>query len=478
MTFPPIRLHDTRRRAVVPFEPLEPGKVGIYTCGPTVYGPQHLGNMRSQLAPDLLRRVLAASGLDVTYVTNITDVGHLTGDSDAGDDKIEAAAEREGATVAEITRRWTEQWATDRRRLGCLEPDVVPKASEHIGEQVDLIATLEGQGHTYRIADGIYFDVATFPAYADFAGLDLAELEATGRVDNIADKRHPADFALWKFSPPGTHRLQEWPSPWGVGFPGWHIECSAMATRYLGTRFDIHTGGVDHIRVHHTNEIAQSECALGVHPWVSIWFHNEFLDIGGEKISKSKGHVLVVDSLVERGIDPLAFRYFFLQAHYRQQQDFRFDLVEAAGTALRRLVHHAVSARDEVDGDPDAGDPTRIDPLRSAFWGYLADDLNAPRALSVVWDALRSPDLTAADRWSFLADVDRALGFGLADATDPDAVGTADVATDPRLAALVADRDAARAARDFATADRIRDELAAEGFEVVDTAQGTVLRRP
>ncbi len=460
---------------MVPFEPLEPGKVGIYTCGPTVYAPQHLGNMRSQLTPDLLRRVLVASGLDVTYITNITDVGHLVSDGDDGDDKIEAAARREGRTAEEIAAHWTAQWAGDRIRLGCLEPDVVPAAAAHVPEQIEMVRTLQGQGHTYVIDDGVYFDVSSFPRYAEFAGIDLDELEASGRVENIANKRHPADFALWKLSSPGVQRLQEWESPWGIGFPGWHIECSAMATRYLGDRFDIHTGGVDHIRVHHTNEIAQSECALGVHPWVSVWVHTEFLDIAGAKMSKSKGDVLLVDSLVERGIDPLAFRYFTLQAHYRQQQAFTFDAVASAGTALRRLVHHAVAARDAVGGDTTGADAGRTDELRSEFWSALADDLNSPRAMSVVSTVARSSELSEADRWSLLADFDRALGFGLADAADPDVSG--DISGDVVIAAKLAERQAAKAARDFATADAIRDELAADGIEIVDTAEGPRARR-
>ena len=341
-----LRLHDTRTRSVRPFAPLDPPRVGIYTCGPTVYAPQHLGNMRSQIVPDLLRRVLVAAGYDVTFVTNITDVGHLVSDADEGDDKVERAAAASGQTAAEITAHFTEQWADDRSRLGCLAPDVLPRAAAHVPEQIAMIRTLEAQGHTYVIDDGVYFDVSTFPRYAEFARLDLDELATSGRVEHIEAKRHPADFALWKRTAPGVVRQQEWDSPWGRGFPGWHIECSAMATRYLGDRFDIHTGGIDHVRVHHTNEVAQSECALGVHPWVGWWVHTEFLDLGGAKMSKSAGDVLLVDSLVERGIDPLAFRYFTFQTHYRQQQAFTFEAVEASGTALRRLVGHAVAARD------------------------------------------------------------------------------------------------------------------------------------
>ena len=465
-----LRLYDTRTRQLQRLTPLDPPKVGVYSCGPTVYAPQTLGNMRSQLFPDLLRRVLLAAGFEVTYVTNVTDVGHLVSDADEGDDKMETAAARTGKTAAEIAAFYTEQWADDRRRLGCLEPDLVPRAAQHIDEQIDMIRRLEERGHTYAIADGVYFDVSTFPRYAEFAGLDLDELATSGRVERVEDKRHPADFALWKLTPPGVQRQQEWDSPWGRGFPGWHIECSAMATKYLGTRFEIHTGGVDHIRVHHTNEVAQSESVLDVHPWVQIWMHNEFLDLGGEKISKSKGHVLVVDSLVERGYDPMAFRYFFLQAHYRQQQAFTWDAIDAAATAHRRLVGHAVVAR-EAGGEPDA---TRVGPHLRRFWEALADDLNAPQALAATWEAVRDPVLSPADRWAFLSDVDRALGFGLANAKAPDADESG---TDPRVDALVAEREAARAAKDYATSDRIRDELAAEGIELVDTPAGPTWRR-
>ncbi len=465
-----LRLYDTRTRRVRTFEPLHPPTVGIYTCGPTVYAPQTLGNMRSQLFPDLLRRTLMAAGYDVTFVTNITDVGHLVADTDDGDDKMEVAAAEAGKTAAEIADLYTEQWADDRRRLGCLEPDIRPKAAAHIAEQIAMIQVLEAKGHTYVVDDGVYFDVSTFPRYADFAGLQLDDLATSGRVEHIEAKRHPADFALWKRTPRDITRQQEWDSPWGRGFPGWHIECSAMATKYLGDDFDIHTGGIDHVRIHHTNEVAQSECALDVHPWVRTWMHGEFLGLSGEKISKSAGHVLVVDSLVERGIDPLAFRYFFLQAHYRQQQAFTWAAVEAAATAHRRLLGHAVAARD-AGGDPDQA---KVEPHLRRFWSALADDLNAPQALAALWDTVRAADLDPADLWAFLVDADRSLGLGLADAVAPAADESG---SDPRIDALVADREAAREAKDFATSDRIRDDLAAEGIELVDTPTGSAWRR-
>ena len=465
-----LSFFDTRTRSVRPFEPLAPPKVGIYTCGPTVYAPQHLGNMRSQLFPDLLRRVLGAAGYEVTYVTNITDVGHLVTDDDEGDDKMELAAASAGKTAAEVAAFYTDEWSVDRRRLGCLEPDLLPHAADHVPEQIAMVQVLEAEGHTYQIADGVYFDVSTFPRYADFAGLDLDEQATSGRVEHIEDKRHPADFALWKLPPAGVTRQQEWDSPWGRGFPGWHIECSAMATKYLGEHIDIHTGGIDHVRVHHTNEVAQSESALHVHPWVQTWMHNEFLDLAGAKVSKSAGHVLTVDSVVERGLDPMAFRYFFLQAHYRQQQTFTWEALGAAATALRRLVGHAVEARD-AGGSPD---PAKVEAHRRRFWTALADDLNAPQALAVVWDVVRSDELGPAERWAVLVDADRALGLGLAEAQAP---GADEAGSDPRIDALVAEREAARVAKDFATSDRIRDELAAEGVEVVDTAQGPTWHR-
>ena len=465
-----LRLYDTRTRSIRPFEALAPPQVGIYSCGPTVYAPQHLGNMRSQLFPDLLRRVLVAAEYEVTHITNITDVGHLVDDRDDTDDKMEIAAESSGRTAAEIAAFYQEQWAVDRRRLGCLEPDVLPRATAHIPEQIAMVRTLEEKGHAYFIDDGVYFDVATFPRYADFAGLDLDELVTTGRVDRVDAKRHPADFALWKLTPPGIRRQQEWDSPWGRGFPGWHIECSAMATKYLGPRFDIHTGGIDHVSVHHTNEVAQSECALDVHPWVGTWMHNEFLDLAGDKVSKSKGHVLVVDSLLERGVDPLAFRYFFLQAHYRQQQSFTWDAMAASATAHRRLVRHAVAAR-VAGGAPHL---PSVEPHLNRFWSALADDLNSPRALAVVWDVVRAVDLGPAERWAFLSDADRALGLALGTAEDAEAGAGG---SDDRIDALVADRQTARLAGDFITSDRIRDRLAAEGIELMDTPEGTTWRR-
>ena len=464
-----IRFYNTRTRSKEVFEPLEAGRVGIYTCGPTVYGPSHIGNMRSQLAADLLKRFLLFEGFEVTHVINITDVGHLVSDADDGEDKMELAARRTGDTAEEIAARYTAEWRADRAALHCLEPEANPKATDHIQEQIELGLKLEEGDFLYRIEDGIYFDTARFPRYTELAHLDLEGQEGAQRIEQVAGKRHPADFAIWKFAEEGVQRLQEWDSPWGRGFPGWHLECSAMSGRYLGERFDIHTGGIDLATVHHTNEVAQSECASGVHPWVQYWMHNEFLDFGGEKMSKSLGNVKTLNDLIEQGYDPLAFRYFFLQAHYRQQQTFNMEAMDAAAQGYKRLVGVAVQLR-SVEAD---GDPERQAPYRARFRAALADDLNAPQAMAVVWEVARSSELSEADRRDLLLDFDRALGLNLAEAEL-----AAEVAeSDPRIDGLVAEREAARASKDFATADRIRDELAAEGIEVVDGPDGARWRR-
>jgi cysteinyl-tRNA synthetase len=463
-------LHNTRTRRKEVFEPLEAGHARVYTCGPTVYAPPHIGNLRSNLFADLLKRALLMEGLRVTHVINVTDVGHLTDDADAGEDKIERAAAEMGRSVAEIADMYTPQWLSDRERTGCLAPEVVCKATDHIPEQVDMVRRLEERGVTYRIEDGIYFDTSKFPRYADFARLNLAGQESGARIGDVPGKRHPSDFALWKFpDPEAGQRLQEWDSPWGTGFPGWHLECSAMSSKYLGTTFDVHTGGVDHIAVHHSNEIAQSECCFDVHPWVRFWLHNEFLELRGEKMAKSKGNVTVLDDLVAAGHPPLAFRYFFLQAHYRQQQVFNDEAMEAAATGYDRLVGAAAEVRDAADWL----DLAKLGPLQERFHEAVRDDLNAPRALAVAWEAARSGDLAPAERWALLREFDAFLGLDLEHAEPRSRVSE----SDPRIDARVQQREEARAAKRFAEADGIRDELAAEGVVIEDTPEGPRWRR-
>jgi cysteinyl-tRNA synthetase len=461
-------LYDTRERKKRSFSPLEGDHVRMYTCGPTVYSAQHIGNLRSILFADLLRRVLVAEGYGVTHVINITDVGHLVGEVETGEDKMEAAARHSGREAGEIAEQFTRQWREDCLRVGCLDAHVYCKATDHIEQQIALARQLEEKGYTYAIDDGLYFDTAKFGRYAEFARLDLAAQEGGARIGDVPGKRHPADFALWKLPAPGVRRQQEWDSPWGRGFPGWHLECSAMSVEYLGKNFDIHTGGVDHVPVHHTNEIAQSECAFDVHPWVNWWMHEEFIDFRGEKMSKSTGNICLLDDLVERGIEPLAYRYFFLQAHYRQQQTFNDEAIESAATGYDRLLRQAAEIRG-AGGEPD---PARLGDYRQRFRDALRDDLNAPRALAVAWEVVRSRDLSAIERWSLLGEFDAVLGLDLAGAEPR----TAASESDPRIDARVAEREAARRDRRFEDADRIRDELAAEGIVIEDTKDGVKWR--
>ncbi len=462
-------LYNTRTRRKERFEPLEPGHARVYSCGPTVYSPQHIGNLRPYLFADLLKRALLAEGLRVTHVINVTDVGHLTDDADAGEDKMEAAARRTGRRAEEIAAEYTGQWLRDRRLTNCLDPEVLCKATDHIPEQIAMVESLEEKGYTYRLADGIYFDTSKFPRYAEFAGLDLQGQMGGHRIGDVEGKRHPADFALWKFAAPGERRQQEWDSPWGRGFPGWHLECSAMSTKYLGERFDIHTGGVDHVKVHHTNEIAQSECALDVHPWVQVWMHEEFIDFRGQKMSKSKGNVYLLDDLVAQGHPPLAFRYFFLQAHYRKQQTFTDEAMEAAATGYRRLLGQSLAVKD-AEGEADAA---RLAPWRERFRAAVRDDLNAPRALAVATEVAGEGGLSAAERRTLLAEFDAWLALDLLSAERPGAAAE----SDPRIDGLVAEREAARRARDWAEADRIRDLLAEEGIVIEDSPEGPRWRR-
>lgn len=464
-----LQLYDTRTRQKRSFEPLEPGHARVYSCGPTVYAAQHVGNLRAYVFSDLVKRALLLEGYRVTHAINVTDVGHLTDDADAGDDKMELAARRTGRRAEDLAAEYTDQWLRDRRRLRCLDPEVLCKASEHVPQQIAMIRVLEERGYTYRIDDGIYFDVSKFPRYAELAQLDLAGQQRTGRVGDVVGKRSAADFALWKFAAAGVKRQQEWDSPWGRGFPGWHIECSAMSSHYLGRQFDVHTGGIDHLTVHHTNEVAQSECALDVHPWVRFWMHNEWLLIQGEKMAKSRGNVALLDDLVAGGALPLSFRFFLLQAHYRKEQALTDEAMAAADRGYRRLLLQTLPLRGAVG----EAAPARLAAARERFMDAVRDDLNAPRALAVAGEVARDEALSPAERRALLEAFDRFLGLDLLTAEPPEPPQEAD----PRIDALVAAREDARKRRDFAEADRIRDALAAEGVAIEDTPVGPRWRR-
>ena len=460
----PVRLYNTLTRRVEPLEPIASGRVGIYTCGPTVYRFAHIGNLRSFLFADVLRRTLEYVGLDVRHVKNITDVGHMRDDTfDTGEDRIELAAETEGKTPAEIAEFYTDAWLTDEASININRADVLPRATEHIDGMIDLTGRLLDKGLAYEVDGTVYFDVSAFPGYGQLSGQRLEQMRAGHRVEVEADKRDPEDFALWKRA--GENRLMKWPSPWGDGFPGWHIECSAMSLEHLGERFDIHTGGIDNKFPHHEDEIAQSEGALG-HRVVSIWMHGEFLTLGDAKMAKSAGNIIRVTDLPAKGFEPLVFRYLTLTAHYRSKLDFTEDAMHAAASGLARLRR---AAGDETDGDGAAVD-LGAEPAagyRRRFVEAIADDLAMPRALAVAHEVAAAADLSPGARRALLADFDRVFGLDLATAPP---VATAELP--PGAAELLTRRAAARDAQDYATSDALRDELAGMGVEVRDTPEG------
>ncbi len=457
---PPLRLYDNYTRSLRPFEPLEPGEVRLYTCGPTVYDYQHIGNFRTFLFEDVLKRVLEWNGYKVVHVMNITDVGHLVSDADEGEDKMEKGARRAGKSAWEIAKLYTDAFLDDMLALNIEPPTHLPRATDHIPEQIEFIADIEKKGYTYRTSDGIYFDTSRQPDYGYLARLDKAGLEAGKRVD-VGEKRHPTDFALWKFSPAGGRRQMDWDSPWGRGFPGWHIECSAMAQKYLGDYFDIHCGGEDHIPVHHTNEIAQTEARVGTR-LANFWMHGYFLLEGDAKMAKSAGGFLRLNSLTDRGYDPLAYRYLCLTAHYRSQLNFTWEALDGAATALDRMRRGFYAL-------PDGGEPN--EGYLDRFSAEINTDLNVPKALALAWELLRGDLVDLEVAKATLAAFDRVFGLRLATwAPREDVIPEA-------VQALAAARSAARAARDWAEADRLRAELHAAGWEVEDRPDGYALKR-
>jgi cysteinyl-tRNA synthetase len=429
----------------------------MYTCGLTVYNYAHIGNLRAYIFSDVLKRTLRMNGFRVHHVMNVTDVGHLTSDHDAGDDKIEAAAVKEHASARDIAQRYTDEFLADLVRLNILFPKQMPKATDHIEDQIALIRTLEEKGYTYATSDGVYFDTSKFPAYGALAG-GTAGLKEGARVEKNPEKRNPTDFALWKFSKPSDRRQMEWPSPWGTGFPGWHIECSAMSMKYLGETFDIHTGGVDHIPIHHTNEIAQSEASTGK-PFVMYWLHNEFLVMGEKKMAKSAGGFIRLQEIIDRGYSPLAFRYLCLLTHYRKPLAFSWDALDAAQKALDAL-------RGSIAMMPSPSEP--IPEEHARFMAAINDDLNTPQALGVLWTMLKSGAGGAAKRATLLQ-FDHVLGLRLAE------IHTLVIPKDVR--SLVAKREEARKKKDFETSDRLRKDISELGFTVDDTDAGPVIRK-
>ncbi len=456
-----IKLYNTLTRQTEELRPLKKRRVGLYTCGPTVYNYAHIGNLRTYIFEDILKRTLTHNGLKVKHAMNITDVGHLVSDADEGEDKMEKGAKREGKTAWEIAKFYTKAFKQDLAALNIEEPNIWCQATNHIKEQTKLVQKLEKKGFTYQTADGVYFDTSKLPDYGKLANLKNQELKAGARVA-IGDKKNPTDFALWKFSPVDEKRQMEWPSPWGVGFPGWHIECSAMAVKYLGQPFDIHCGGIDHVPVHHTNEIAQSEAAEGK-PLANIWMHGEFLLIGADKMAKSGENFITLQTIKDRGINPLAYRYFLLQTHYRKQLTFSWEALKAAENGLEHLYNMARSlAPTVILTPPSRGKNPSL--IKQQFSSAINSDLDIPAALALVWKALKEKTIDQKT----LLEFDEVLGLEIKKHLKekkeklPGAVEK-----------IINARDLARAAKNFAESDRLRRELEAQGYTVEDTKDGT-----
>lgn len=454
-----LHLFDTYSRRLREFEPLSPPVVGMYTCGPTVYDYAHIGNLRTYIFEDILRRTLEFNGYQIQHVMNITDVGHLTSDADSGEDRMEKGSRRTGMTAWEIAELYTEEFKRDLQRLNIQEPTVWCRATDHIQEQIAFIKCIEERGFSYRTSDGIYFDTSKLSDYGYLARLDVEGLQAGARID-MGEKRHPTDFALWKFSTPEQQRQMEWDSPWGVGFPGWHIECSAMSAKYLGQYFDIHCGGEDHISVHHTNEIAQTEACYGTR-LANFWMHGYFLQIDEARMGKSVGNFLRVQTAIDRGYDPMAYRFFCLSAHYRAKLNFTWEGLDGAATSLDRLRTAVYEW-----GEPGLVDEAYVE----KFAEPVNDDLNMPRALAVVWDLVKS-DLPASSKKATILVFDRVLGLRLGEWRPAEETIPADIL------ALVEQRQLARKEKRWKDADTLRDQVAGAGYEVEDTPQGSRVKK-
>ncbi len=469
----PILFTNTLTGSKDIFTPYKAGAATLYSCGPTVYSKAQIGNLRAYIFSDTIARVLTQAGYRVRRVINITDVGHLVSDADEGEDKMQVGATREGLSAADIAAKYTKLFVEDLDALNVDTADIrFPKATEYIPEQIALAKLLEEKGYTYTTSDGLYFDTARFAGYGVLGDTthaharEVAVADIGRRITLNKEKKHPADFALWRFSTPGSARLQEWQSPWGRGFPGWHIECSAMARALLGQPVDIHTGGIDHIPVHHANEIAQSEVAYGT-PLARYWLHQAFLTVDGSKVSKSLGNDIYLSDLIEKGYHPLALRYFYLQAHYRTTISFTWDALAASDEALRRLWRLTREARARSSEQRAPSEISR------RIMALLRDDLATPQALALVWEALRDDELTPAQVWDAIVVADEVLGLQLA--SPPPVKGPEALPED--IEELVQERDRARTARDFARSDALRIHIENRGYLVEDSPSGTVVTR-
>tara|TARA_Y100000310_G_C20698667_1_gene827655 strand:+ start:2424 stop:3818 length:1395 start_codon:yes stop_codon:yes gene_type:complete len=459
-----IKLFNTLTRKKDIFKPIKKGQVGMYTCGPTVYWYQHIGNLRSYIFSDILRRTLEYNKLKVNHIINITDVGHLTSNNDTGSDKMELASSKEGKSAQQIADHYFSAFSTDLKKMNILSPKKWTPATQHIKEQIALIKTLEKKGYTYETSDGIYFNSSKFKNYGKLAKLNIEQLKAGKRI-SLGEKKNKTDFALWKFSL-GAKRQQEWPSPWGVGFPGWHIECSAMSMKYLGPSFDIHTGGEDHIPVHHTNEIAQSEAATGK-KFVNYWLHGAFLvNREGSKISKSKGGLYTLTELEELGYKPMHYRYLCLQTSYRKPLTFTLDNLDAARNAYQKIERRYLELKNKQHTAKD-----KSKEYSALFLKAINDDLNTPKALSIFIKALDDANFTTSKKLKLLTKFDSVLGLGI------NKIKPSSDKIPKEIIKLAKKREQFRLNKQFAESDVLRADIKELGYDVEDSPSGPIVRK-
>lgn len=471
-----MRIYNSLSQQIEEFKPLDPPHVGLYACGPTVYDYAHLGHLRKYTMDDVLIRTLQHAGYKVTHVQNVTDVGHLASDADTGEDKLEKGAKKYQLSVQELARKFENFFYDSMDKMNNQRPDVVCRATQHIDEMLDLVKKLEKKGYTYMIeGDGVYFDTSKLDDYGKLSPVDLEQLQEGARVEKVEGKRNPTDFALWKFERSGENRAMSWPSPWAEkSFPGWHIECSAMSMKYLGEQFDIHTGGIDHLTIHHPNEIAQSEAATGKKPFVKYWVHHNFLTVDGEKMSKSKDNFFTILDIEDKGFEPMALRLLFLQSHYRSQLNFTWESLEAAQTSwnkLKRMLADWQGLADKYDQFS-----SEAQAYQQQFIDFMEDDLKTPEAAAVLWEVVKS-DLPDKEKRALLLEFDQILGLGL-DQITADQTGQVAIEDLPaEIQELLEERSQARQDQDWSSADKIRQQISKLGYRVEDTPQGQVVRR-
>jgi cysteinyl-tRNA synthetase len=477
-----MKLYNTLTRQTEEVTPLVTGKIGFYACGLTVYDFTHLGHLRKYSFDDILVRVLRREGLEVNFVQNVTDVGHLTDDGDAGDDKLEKGAKKYNKSVWDIAGEFEEYFWKSMDLMGNLRPDISCRATDHIEQQLEMVIDLEKKGFTYVIeGDGVYFDTSQLDDYGKLAKLDLDKLKEGARLAVVEGKKNPTDFALWKFERPGENRAMVWESPWAKrSFPGWHIECSAMACHYLGEQFDIHTGGIDHIPVHHTDEIAQAEAVSGKKPFVKYWVHHNFLQIEGEKMSKSLENFFTIDDVLERGYDPMALRLLFLGSHYRSEMNFTWKNLAGSHKAYQKLVRQVGALyEDEVEDLLDGEEASskfqtkKVAELAEQFYSHLADDLNTSEAVALMWQVMKTDKLTIESKIQLIKNFDHVLGLQILEHARDSLDQEMEQAELPAaIVTLVEQRAQARQGQDWPQSDKLREQLQELGYEVVDGDDG------